>query len=135
MYSKSSSGWKISPCSLKCGSLLGNWKARKVFALRLQMVGSADWVSADTCHTIPDPLKDPKNRTPQYEPITTLGQLGDYWGVPFFGCFRGSGMWYWVSCKFSVWHNFRRGWLALPLTRRFRKPKFKSNISAVSFFN
>ena len=28
---------------------------------------------------------------PQYEPITTLGKLGDYSGVPFFGSFRGSG--------------------------------------------
>ena len=27
----------------------------------------------------PDPLKDPKNGSPpQYEPITTLGKLGDY---------------------------------------------------------
>ena len=24
-------------------------------------------------------------------PITTLGKLGDYWEVPFFGSFRGSG--------------------------------------------
>ena len=28
---------------------------------------------------------------PQYEPITTLGKLEDYSGVPFFGSFRGSG--------------------------------------------
>ena len=38
----------------------------------------------------PDPLKAPKNWN-QYEPITTLGKLGDYLGVPFFGSFRGSG--------------------------------------------
>ena len=34
------------------------------------------------------PLKDPKNGTPQYEPITTLGKLRDYWGGgdgPFLG--------------------------------------------------
>ena len=28
---------------------------------------------------------------PQYEPITTSGNLGDYSGGPFFGSFRGSG--------------------------------------------
>ena len=28
---------------------------------------------------------------PQYEPITTLEQLGELQGVPFFGSFRGSG--------------------------------------------
>ena len=28
----------------------------------------------------------------QYEPIATLGQLGDYKGVPFFGSYRGSGI-------------------------------------------
>ena len=27
----------------------------------------------------------------QYEPITTLGKLGDYKGVPFRGSFWGSG--------------------------------------------
>ena len=26
----------------------------------------------------PDTLKDPQNGTPQYEPIATLGKLGDY---------------------------------------------------------
>ena len=31
----------------------------------------------------------------QYEPITTLGKLGNYKGVPFFGSFRGSGF----GCK------------------------------------
>ena len=29
---------------------------------------------------------------PQYEPISTLGKQGDYWGAPLFGSFRGSGL-------------------------------------------
>ena len=39
----------------------------------------------------PDPLKDPKMEPPRYEPLTTLGKLRDYWGVPCCGSFRGSG--------------------------------------------
>ena len=29
-------------------------------------------------HAFPDPLKDPKDVSRQYEPMTTLGKLGDY---------------------------------------------------------
>ena len=38
------------------------------------------------------PPKIQKMEPPKYEPITTLGKLGDYWEVPFFGSFRGSGL-------------------------------------------
>ena len=44
-------------------------------------------------HVCPRPPKGSKKwNPPQYEPITTLGKLGDYLGVPFFGSFRGSGV-------------------------------------------
>ena len=45
-------------------------------------------------HTgLPRPPKGSKKwNSPQYEPITTLGKLGAYWGVPFLGSFRGSGL-------------------------------------------
>ena len=37
----------------------------------------------------PDPLKDAKNGTPpQHGSITTLGNLGDHYGVPFLGSFK-----------------------------------------------
>ena len=40
----------------------------------------------------PDPLKDHKKwHPPKFEPITTLGKLGDYEGVPFVGSFKRSG--------------------------------------------
>ena len=51
------------------------------------------WPLRSQCGGFPDPLKDPKNGTsPQNEPVTTLGNLGDYEGGPFFGSFRGSGL-------------------------------------------
>ena len=38
------------------------------------------------------PLKGSKKiQPPKNGSITTLGNLGDYSGVPFFGSFRGSG--------------------------------------------
>ena len=41
----------------------------------------------------PDTLKDPTKMDPppQYEPITTLGKLGDYWGFHFLDPLGGLG--------------------------------------------
>ena len=38
-------------------------------------------IKASGACPIPDPLKDQTNGTPPYEPITTLGKLGDDKGV------------------------------------------------------
>ena len=39
-----------------------------------------------------DPLKDPKNETPKYEPLITSGKLGDYWGFHLLDPLRGLGL-------------------------------------------
>ena len=39
----------------------------------------------------PNPLKDPKMEPPSLSPSYSHVAMGSFWGVPFFGSFRGSG--------------------------------------------
>ena len=54
------------------------WIRREAWALRHLGYAKSPTKRSTKNTKFPDPLKDPKKRTPQYEPITTLGKLWDY---------------------------------------------------------
>ena len=72
------------------GSLTGHScrKDYSLWAIYWAMLGNPDPLTVP----YPRPPKESQNGTPKMTPITTLRKLEDFWEVPFFGFFRGSGI-------------------------------------------